>query len=351
MARRSAQLRLLAVLACGAAVLGTCVVGTPAADAGSSLGIISTTLENTTRVTSTTGHHLKLYLFASQAPGDTPEVKLSLTDRNADEQHIWSFGLPPNALMINGRGAGTVTATSSQMGGYGKLAITIKTDGPKHVTATCGGEPVTARRPVTLTGKLLVITKSSGPHKWGSAGSATKKFPFSANGVVTWNYNTSSGCGGGRLACTATLSWQAFVELGRGGGYEGFAGGKQGKHYVLDGTRYHPLPHTQGIVTRTDQIFGTSDPLAPTFGSDGSVLMKVRAGPGGSGWATIVGQADMGSSNPCGKSGQMLVQKDWSGSWTNGAHPMKLHAQIFGALSAPDNLNAAIDRARVRPAP
>jgi hypothetical protein len=30
---------------------------------------------------------------------------------------------------------------------------------------------------------------------------------------------------------------------------------------------------------------------------------------------------------------------------------MKLHAQIFGAMTAPDNLNAVIDRARVRPAP
>jgi hypothetical protein len=291
------------------------------------------TLVNSTKVVSSTRHSLLMNLSATHL--STGLTYMSLVLAHGSESHEWDFNLPSTAVNVGSTGSGTVKVATTKLHGYGKLMLAIAARGTKKTTS-CSGQPVSATRPVTLTGDLLWNTRSTGAHKWGSVGSATRKFHFSTASNVTWGYQNTALCPAPPLACASSTSWSVFKSSAAG--TVGLGGGKAGRRYYIVGSRSVHLAHTGGNGTRYDFAQATAKPFSLTVKSGGGATMKVAAGTG---TATIASPSSTAFSTGCGTGSKQLETRSWGGSWKNGTHPMHVAAQVFGSFSVPNESTGA----------
>jgi hypothetical protein len=320
--------RTVSVLFAAAALTGAGLAPAPVADAAAAPTITRTSLVMTTKVVSTTGHHLRLTLDISREPGQRSDVVVTLGTPTGSEFHLWAFSLPKSVVQISDTGAGTVKATRTQMHGFGKLSITSRTAGSVHTQECTTGVPATATRNVALTGRLLFLSRSSGPHKWGGVGSATHRFAFPDKSKVTWTYDQTSCPAPPNPACVGSTTWRA-VQAVTGGGLLAITGSKAGKSFLLTGNRFVPIPHTGGNVTRNDVVTRSATGWAVTTHADDNLTVSITSTTG---TATIDTTSFFDSSQPCGTGSREIASRTFSGAYTNGATPLHLSAQIFGQI-------------------
>ncbi len=303
-----------------------------AQDAGRALTVDYVSLYTaSTKVTSTTGHHLLVSVYVSKQSGHKPTVSVTL--RAPHESHTWSFSAPSSALKVNSSGKGSVTLSASAMGGYGKLALHVKPVGATK-TYRCQGQVVSKSRPVKVSGVMFADTKSSGRHKWGKVGSKTRSFTFAKPSSVSWQYDNTATCPTPKSTCYASLFWDA--SLFSSTAYSSLTGGTSRKSSYLSGYRSVQL-HKPAGAHRSDSVTAKAPAPKLTVANDGSAVLTAKLGKGS---AKIAAPAGSDNSTPCGTGGKQEHSLTWSGSYTNGATSLKVPAQIFGAISMKNSASA-----------
>jgi hypothetical protein len=283
-----------------------------------------TDLTNATKVTTSTGRTERLFLASHQYPAQSTAMEVTLQRLNGLEEHIWSFRLPRSASSIDATGAGRVKATSTRLGGYAAVSVTSRPVGKRHLTTCVPGVGTSATRAVALTGRLLLVTRSSGSHRWGSVGSLTRAFHFSATSRVVWSYN-SDACPQPPFRCRSDLQWTA------GSGPVSFFGSPIATGDGVDGSRDVQLTAS---VRRTDILSLGAVSLGLTVNPDASATLQIDSAHGS---ATIEGAAPP-TSFPfaCGTGSGSYALNIWDGAWANGPTPLRLPAQVFGAMQVAD---------------
>jgi hypothetical protein len=291
-------------------------------------------------ITSSTGHRLVFGLNVNREDTglkvDYVEISLGrLVKDRTTEGHAWSFRIPASAVKLPTKGTGSIKVSSKQLSGYGKLDLSVKPKGKKTKTS-CGGQLVSAHQEMTITGHLVWNTKSQGAHKWGTVGSVKRKFHFSKHSLVSWFYQSPTICPTPPASCNGGMSWSVFTSTSYGS--LGLGGAKLGKKYALFGNRTVRLAHTRQKGTRLDTLYGRSKPtkLAVKSGGGGTLKIAAAAGRG-----TISSSSSSTSTSSCGTGSKKVHARYWSGSWKNGAHPLTLKAQVFGAIHVPNESTGA----------
>ncbi len=304
-------------------------VAHPRTDAGRrALVLEKTDLNNATKVTTSTGRTERLFLAGHQYPAQSTAMELTLERPNGLEEHIWSFRLPRSASQIDARGAGTLKATRTRLGGYAAVSVTSRPVGKRHQSMCVPGVGTKATRTVALTGRLLLVTRSSGSHRWGSVGSATRSFHFSANSQVVWFYN-SDACPEPPARCRSDLQWSA------GAGPVSFFGSPTATGDGVDASRDVQLTPS---IRRSDVLSTGLSGLSLTVHPGGSATLQIDSTHGS---ATIDGTPIGSFPFPCGTGGGSYTLTIWDGGWTNGTTALRVPAQIFGAMQVPDSPDGA----------
>jgi hypothetical protein len=297
------------------------------------------------KVVSSTGHKLRLLLHADTS-GTAAQVGVGVETRDGAEEHDWTFTVPRSAVSVAADGSGRIRLSSQRSAGYATVSLRLSPQGSATHT-TCQGRTATRTRHVSLSGIVLVHTKSTGKHAWGKAGSAHRTLHFSTRSKVTWTKAAASDCPTPTLACRSAFLWQ--VSGGPFGVINLLLSTNKGAHAQIGGIRSVPLDEPAG-ATRSDLVFRNSTtPNQLIVAGDGSATMQ---GTFRGGTATLT------SPNPpvtsivkCrsgDRTGKVKVD-DWSGAeFVNGAVPIHVPAQIFGGFSMADASPADFARIRVR---
>jgi hypothetical protein len=296
-------------------------------------------------VVSSTGHHLSVLLHAGKA-GTGVQIGIGVETRDGAEEHDWNFSAPASAVTIAAGGHGRIRLTSKRSAGLARVSLRLA----PHSSAThtmCQGETATRTRHVSLSGTLLLHTRSTGKHAWGSVGSAHRTLHFSARSTVTWTKTAAQNCPTPSLPCRNTFTWQ--VSGGTPGVLELMLSANKGAHAEIGGLRSVPLAEPAG-ATRSDLAFlraGTPNQLI--VAGDGSATMQTSL-HGGTATLTSANPA-ITSTQPCrdGRKKGKLTVDDWPGAvFTNGPVPIHVPAQIFGGFSMPDGSPADFARLHVK---
>lgn len=327
-----ARARAAATGAVGAALVVGGLAAMPAHAQGSgaqapSVNAVSVSTAST-KVTSSTGHHLTISVYAFSQKGGHPSISVSL--RTTQESHGWSFTGPRTAVAVDSTGKGSITLSGTQMGGYGHLKLHLKPVG-KARTQKCGGEPQSKTRPVTVSGTMFFNTKSTGTHKWGTVGSNRKTFTFARTDSVTWTYNTTHSCPSPPPTCYTSRSWSRSVSTLKT--YTYLSGGVAGKAGYVSAFRSTQLSKPKG-ASRYDSMSLKAKPSSLTVANDGSAVMKVFLGTGS---ATLKAPPGSTFDQPCGTGTKQEHTTSWSGSYQNGPKQLRAPAQIFGSIALPNS--------------
>jgi hypothetical protein len=241
-------------------------------------------------------------------------------------------------LTLAGNGAGTLTVPDAKIAPFGTIDLKIKPIG-KATTETCANVARTQTQKVTLDGTFFFDTRSKGSHPWGTVGSQSGKFTFSATNSVTTSYLvTDPSCYNFTPPCATSLFWQS------GGERILLDGVKSGKHGVLFGSRTKDLTTPAG-ATRHDEAFGTTKKLV--LKRDGAAAsLSVKAASNTTGSAKIRAKKHhKPSSSNCTKAGKPRVQTStiWDNArYKNGDKPLAVRAQIFGKIKVANSHDAEI---------
>lgn len=318
----------IATAAASCAALALSGLGIVAADAGiaaKGATVSDVTLYSSlTNLTSTTGHHLKVGVSASQSPGGKSSISVSL--RQDQEFHGWTFKAAGSAISLDDTGQGTVSLASTKSAGYAALTLHVKPVGSAKLNK-CEGQLVSETRPVAVSGTLFFNTKSSGSHKWGSIGSKVHTFRFDRPNSVTWSYDNTATCPTPASPCFAGLSWSDYHSTSTNS--TGLFGGTSGTTSWISGSRRVSLSKPSG-ATRSDYNYLKTKAPKLSVAGDGSAALKVTQGTGS---ATIKSPSGSTYSYPCGAGAKTRKARSWPGSYTNGSTALKVPAQIFGPMS------------------
>lgn len=289
-------------------------------------------------VTVVSTKHRRLSLSTSiSKSGEGTNLYVSVALPNRRESHSWAFSLPSSALRLNAGGSGTAKTTSAKLGGLGTLSLKIAGSGATK-KSTCQGQLVSASRHATVSGKLLLDTKSA----WGKVGSA-RKIKFAKASTVYWSYPNTASCPAPAPTCSAYSSWSMY--LSKATGYTSMSGYTTGRTTSVTAYRSTHLRKPAG-ASRTD-FLTQSGAKAPrlTVHADDTATMQAYAGKGS---ATLTASAPGSSySEACGHGTQSLAHKYWSASVHQGSPAAKLTAQVFGAITLPNSAGASISQVRV----
>jgi hypothetical protein len=305
---------------------------TPAAAAVMTDVALSSSL---TAVTSSTSTKLDVDLYADKStPQGEPVTESFETDLQTPtytESHSWSLPIKAPAFTIATSDAGTLDLPAAATGPYGTVNLTITPIGPA-TRQSCDATDYSLTKPVRLSGTFFFNTNSGGPHKWGTVGSATTKFTFTAGSTVETTY----GLGAVACAppysypCTSGVTWDAANSSYSISLYGAATSATSG---YVDGTRLVKLTTPTG-ATRYDYAYVTSPAPKLTLLAAGAASVAVTSTAAASGSATLHSTKPATSyTSPCG-SGMSEHVKDWSpATFTNGTPPLSVPEQIFGVIS------------------
>ncbi len=296
-------------------------------------------------VVSSTGHHLSVLLHAGKT-GTAVQIGIGVETRDGAEEHDWNFSAPASAVSIAADGHGRIRLGSKRSAGLATVSLRLAPVGSATHT-TCQGRTATRTRHVSLSGTLLLHTKSTGKHAWGSVGSAHRTLHFSTHSAVTWIRSVAQNCPTPSLPCRNTFTWQ--VSGGPPGVLQLMVSANKGAHAQIGGLRSVPLAEPAG-ATRSDLVFmRTGTPNQLIVAGDGSATMQASLHGG---TATLSSPSPaITSTQPCraGRKKGKLSVEDWSGAvFTNGPVPIHVPAQIFGGFSMPDGSPADFARLHVK---
>ena len=327
--------RRTAALAGGAALAlsGLATVPLMASTAAGAAPVVTGTsvYSGSTNVTTSTGHHLMVHVYASQSGGEGTSISVSLSTPDSAEYHSWGFQAPDSALDLTAQGAGTITLKASQMGGFGLMKLHVRPVA-KAKSTMCQGQLVSKSRKVNIAGIFKFVTKSSGAHKWGTVGSSTHSFAFDAPSSVSWSYENTATCPSQPSGCYAGSSWGMSQSTGKTNVY--LSGGTSGRKSYAYGSRSTQLTKPAGAY-RYDS--GNVSTRAAKFSvdPDGTAHMRPSIGRG---TADLASDQSYDYTRPCGTGSKSVSTKSWSqSSYTNGPTPLKVPMQIFGPISVKDS--------------
>jgi hypothetical protein len=338
---------------------GVLGVATPAAAATPHANPVIKGIELSTsdsRVTTSTQKKLRVQLIADAVPGAATgnDLEIAVSDGPVEvgETHIWTFPDTSTALKLSPSGNGTLQVPAAKLAPFGAVSLKITPTGtPK--TQSCQGTPGTKTQHVKVSGTFYFDTKSTGAGKWGTIGSRRTTFTFPVTNEVIWSYlpqgaDRCGGTGGGdgpALPCTPSLLWDDEV------GAVDLSGFVVGGVSVITADRTVQLTKP-AASTREDTLFGTGPTPQLTTTPDTTDPTASDASLPVSGEGDATGSATMTSSSsasplsvPCGNgaSGQTITASLWQHSaYANGTTPLAVDAEVFGAISQPDNSDAEV---------
>jgi hypothetical protein len=353
--------RLFGVVTAAAALAAAAATGAPATalpSQGTPTVTQQTLSSGITARTSSTGHKLYVQLTASQfdqpdptTGAPTPQsasLQVALANNKLlynGERHSWEFPIPTSALTFNSDGSGSLDVPSANVSPYGVVSLTFSPNGTP-VTVNCGGSPASSTQPVTLHGTFFFDSRSAGTHRWGSIGSKTMSFAFSAPSEVTTTYQNYSCSNFPKPPCAEYVNWetsQTTYPTSTSTGNISLNGYGSGKSYSsVSAYRLVPLS-TPANSQRSDQALGHAKPLTLTTKSK-TVSLSVVGANGTPGTASLSSSTKEGSfPEPCkGGTGKETVTTWDRATYRNGRSPLRVPEQIFGAISVANNKTAQI---------
>jgi hypothetical protein len=292
-------------------------------------------------VVSSTGHKLRLHLLAFR--DTTTSVDIQVQTRDGVEEHDWTFPVPRSAISVSASGKARIRLTSSRSAGRATVSLRTSPHGAATRT-TCQGKTATKTRHVTLSGTVLLKTRSSGKHAWGNVGSAHRVLRFTTRSKVTWTRAEASSCPTPEFPCHNTALWQA--NGGPVGAAHFWISENKGAHAEIEGFRFVTLDQPSG-ATRADGVTLTQpSPNQLVVNGDGTATMQATFRGG-----TVTMTADQPGTTvhhaPCGHGHQKITLESWQSVLTNGASPIVLPAQVFGDFSTADLTSAAFGTIKV----
>jgi hypothetical protein len=307
---------------------------TTSRSAGASVNVTSSVL----KVVSSTGHKLRLRLRAFQSDTAT-QVDIQVETRDRAEEHDWTFQVPRSGVSFSGNGKGRVRLASGRSAGYATVWLRARPHGHAALS-TCHRRTASKTRHVSLTGTLRLNTRSTGRRAWGRVGSAHKKVHFSTHSTVTWIRPASSDCSVNSLPCRNTVAWQASSGVTQE--LDFLASVNKGAHATITGARFVNLPRPTG-ATRTDIVNRpqTSPNQLIVNTTDGSAMLQATFRGA---TATLTAPQPATTQVERCPSGQRISVDFWPASFANGVTPIRIPAQVFGAVSLQDNPAGAIYR-------
>jgi hypothetical protein len=295
------------------------------------------------KVVSTTGHHLRLRMLAFRTSSGT-QIVVAVESHNQAEEHDWTFKVPDTALSLSTKGRGRIHLTSRRSAGYAIVSLKASPSGPATVSR-CQGKVATRTRHLSLSGTLLLRTRSTGKRAWGAVGSSHRTLHFSTRSKVTWVRDAATNCPTPTIACRSTFLWQASV--GSFGDAAFLTSDNVGAHAEIGGLRSVPLTKPAG-ATRSDLVtLPDSSSNQLIVNSDGSATMQATF-RGGTATLTAPQPASTDVA-PCGNGTRNVSVEFWSASFANGPTPIHVPAQIFGGFSASDTPAAGFARVTLLP--
>jgi hypothetical protein len=288
------------------------------------------------RVTTTTGVHLYLQVFANadnQFGGDS-EAQVGLTSANG-ESHSWDLtSAPHQALTFSDKHGGQLVIKQKAFGGYAAIHLTITPRG-KPKTKTCSANSASVHQPVTLKGTVEVHTHSAA---WGTVRADHPKLTFKGfSNIEIDTGRSSSPCVNGGSndekpgRCDGDVEWDGPSDPDGPGGF--LNGEGNGEFGLISYFNFRTLDSRRGIEFETnDFVPGTGHPPVLTTTDTGTTQVSVTgAGTHGlfTGTATLtsVGQPTTETRSCKGKT------REWKASFEQGANPLTVHNAIGGDFS------------------
>jgi hypothetical protein len=307
-----------------------------------------TLLDSSQTFTSSTGKTLTLVLTATHGSPSTMAATVAHT--GSPESHTWTFQLPsPSDITYDtGTGLGSLK-TGTSISSFGSVSLNLKAAG-KVVSVGCG-RTRTSQQPVTVTGTLTFKTLSSGAARWGLVGGATP-ITFTGRNVISIPDGADKLCGSTLPPCVIGVDWEAHNIVSTG--FTQLVGDDTTTNGVTTSTvtalRTTNLTSPTGAVRTDHSTIGVS---APTFTASGTTA-KVTVPASG---PLLTGSATFASTSEnamlplaCGLPGQRSAKTAWLATYTNGAQPLTVHAEIDGnfhltnVAGESSSANAGIDR-------
>jgi hypothetical protein len=264
--------------------------------------------------------------------------------RNRAEQHDWSFQVPESAVSVSAKGVGRIHLGSTRSGGYAEVSLKAVPHGPS-VASTCQGRTATRTRHISLTGTVLLHTRSSGKHAWGTVGTAHRTLRFSTRSTVILQKPAASKCQDdtSSFPCRNTRFWEASggvpPEL------DFFTSANKGAHAEIAGFRSVPLPRPSG-ATRTDIVSLPQPSANQLVAVPGSATMQARFRGGTVTMSST--QPAIKQTGRCGKGKKTITVRYWDSDLTNGAQPIVVPARIFGDFSTTDTTMGVFGRVTLK---
>jgi hypothetical protein len=306
----------------------------PVARAGTtSVDITSSTL----KVVSSSGHRLRVHVLGFRTSTGV-QVAVDVQTRNEAEEHEWLFKAPDSGVSVSAKGKGRIHLTSKRSAGYAIVSLKTTPQG-SFSRSTCHGKTATRTRHVSLSGTLLFRTRSHGTHAWGKVGSLRHRVHFSAKSKVTWQKPASADCSPPPVPCRNTFMW--IASGGPPGEFDYFSSANKGAHAEIAGLRSVSLAKPSG-ASRSDIVsLPQPTPNQLIVNPDQSATMQATFRGG---TATMTSpQPPLTTVERCGKGTKVSIEQ-WSAPLVNGATPIRVPAQIFGAFSTADTPTAAFGR-------
>jgi hypothetical protein len=312
-------------------------LGRPAAKAAAASVDITSSAK---KVVSSTGHRLRVQVVTVQDSTGT-HVEVTAETRNRSEQHTWTFRVPRSAVSISTKGTGRIHLTSTRSAGYAVVRLTASPHGGSTHT-TCQGHTATRTRHLSLSGTLLLNTRSSGKHAWGKVGSAHRRLHFSTHSKVTWVKPASFDCSNiaPTFPCRSMLLWMASGDSSAED-FQLMAGENHAGGSLVAGLRSVPLAKPAG-ATRSDTNSASDSSRVTLTDNGGSVTMAAAFGQGTATMTSDVPESTV--VQKCTTGTKKISVEFWPGTYTNGTPPLSVPEQVFGALSVPDGSAAGLYR-------
>jgi len=329
---RSVRLGGLLTTAAVLAGMGVTSVTASAAPAGPRPALVPagfTLVDASQSLTSSTGKKLTFVLSATHGSAQST-MAVTVAHTGSPESHTWTFPLPnPSDITYDtGTGLGSLK-TGTAIGKFGSMNLSIKSAG-KVVSVGCG-RTRTSQQPVTVTGALTFKTLSTGAARWGFVGGTTP-LTFTGQNVISIPDGADKLCGSTLPPCVIGVDWEAHNIVSTG--FTQLIGDDTTTNGVTTSTitafRTTTLTSPAGAV-RTDH--STIPVTPPTFTTSGaSASLKVPAsGTLVTGSAAFVGSSENAMpALACGLPGQESAKTAWLATYTNGAQPLTIHAEIDG---------------------
>jgi hypothetical protein len=326
--------RLGGLLTTAAVLAGMGVTGVAASAAPAPVGPALvpagfTLVDSSQSFTSSTGKKLTMVLTATH--GSTmASMAVTVAHTGSPESHTWTFQLPnPSDITYDtGTGLGSLK-TGTSIGKFGTMNLSLKSAG-KVVSVGCG-RTRTSQQPVTVTGTLTFKTVSTGAARWGQV-AGTTPLTFTGQNVISIPDGVDKLCGSTLPPCVIGVDWEAHNIVSTG--FTQLVGDDTTTSGVTSSTitafRTTNLTSPAGAV-RTDH--STIAVSAPTFSASGTTakLTVPASGPLQTGSATFAGSNENAMpALACGLPGQESAKTAWQATYTNGAQPLTVHAEING---------------------